>query len=209
MIGAEGNNYLSVAPGANYALTSKHIEQARSGIEGAAIIVMQYEIPQNTILYVLDLSKKLGIPVIWNFAPAKEVNLEAFGKCDILIVNETEAGFLSNTPVIDKDSAIRATQKLLALGAREVVITLGSQGAVFTYENTVTYVPAFSVDAKDTTGAGDTFCGVLAVGLVEGKPFGDCIRFASAASAICVQNIGAQPSIPHRPEIETFLTKRR
>ncbi len=116
-----------------------------------------------------------------------------------------EAGFLSGIPVENESDAGLAAQKLVDKGVEKVIITLGSKGAFVLTKTEKVSVPAFKVTAVDTTAAGDTFCGAFAVVLVEGKSLKDALQFASAAAAISVTRIGAQPSAPTRAEIEAFL----
>jgi ribokinase len=207
MIGAGGENYLSVAPGANYRLTPEKIDQALPVVEKAGIIILQYEILPETIKYVLDLAGRYNTPVLWNFAPAREFDLAYLNKVNILVVNEVEAGFLAGIPVKDTRGAEQAARILLQKGVETVVITLGNQGAVMLDRDNQVYVPAYQVDAVDTTSAGDVFCGTYAVALMEGKPPGEALRFACAASALCVTRMGAQPSAPTRAEIEAFISQ--
>jgi ribokinase len=205
MIGGEGNNYLSVAPGANYKLTPELIERALPVIDEAAMIVMQYEIPAETIQYVFGICERKGIPVLWNFAPARAFDLSYLAKTAILVVNETEAAFLCGQRVETDEEIKKAAQKLRELGAALVIITLGKRGAFALSSGEKVSVPAFKVNAVDTTSAGDVFCGSFAVAQIEGQSLTDSLRFASAASAICVTRIGAQPSAPTRKEIDEFL----
>ncbi len=205
MIGDAGNNYISVAPGANYKLTPQRIEEAIPAIEEASIIVLQYEITEEALKFVIDLANSKSIPLMWNFAPARSFDLSYIPKVNILVLNEVEAGFLTNMKVENEHDSEKAAQALLDKGVEKVIITLGSEGAfVMTTENKIN-IPAFKVDAVDTTAAGDTFCGAYAVAIVEGKPEKECLRFASAAAAISVTRMGAQPSAPTREEIEVFL----
>jgi len=206
MIGGDGNNYLSVAPGANYCLTPAKIDMAMPVIDEAAMIVMQYEIQQETIIYVLELAERKQIPVLWNFAPARPFDIRYLSKVNILVVNEVEAGFLSSVPVNDVNDAEKAAGVLLQTGVETVITTLGEKGAFILSQNEKIYIPAFRVKAMDATAAGDVFCGALSVALVEGRSLAGAIRFASAAAAICVTRMGAQPSAPNREEIEQFLS---
>lgn len=208
MIGNEGDNYLSVAPGANYKLTPDKIDLAMTVIDEAAMIVMQYEIPAETIKYVLKVSEKKNIPVLWNFAPARAFEAGYISKINTLVINEVEAGFLAGIPVDTNEDAEKAAKILLNKGVKNIIITLGENGAVFISKEDRIAVPAFKVKAEDTTSAGDVFCGSYAVARVEGKSVAESIRFASAASAICVTRMGAQPSAPKREEIDTFLKER-
>jgi ribokinase len=205
MIGGEGMNYLSVAPGANYKLTPQKIDEALPVLDEAAMIVMQYEIPEETIKYVIDLANRKNIPVLWNCAPARAFDSSYIPKINILVLNEVEAGFLAGVPVENETDAEKAAQKLVDSGVEKVIITLGSKGAFVVTKTEKVSVPAFKVEAVDTTAAGDTFCGAFAVALVEGKSLKEALQFASAAAAISVTRIGAQPSAPTRMEIEAFL----
>ena len=205
MIGDKGDNYLSVAPGANYNLTPEKIDEALPVFEEAAIIVMQYEILEETIKYVVDLANKHQVPVLWNMAPARAFDLSYIPKINVLVLNEVEAGFLAGIPVENKKDAEKAANILISKGVEKVIITLGSQGAFVITKNEQVSVPSYKVDAVDTTAAGDTFCGSFAVALVEGKSLKESLQFASAAAAISVTRMGAQPSAPERAEIESFL----
>ena len=205
MIGNQGNNYLSVAPGANYKLTPAKIDEALPVIEEAGIIVMQYEIPEETIKHVIDLANARNIPVLLNFAPARDFDFFYIPKVDILVLNEVEAGFLAQMKVENERDAEKAALKLVEQGVEKVIITLGSQGAIVVTTEEKVSVPAFKVNAVDTTAAGDTFCGTYAVANVEGKSPEEALRFASAAAAISVTRMGAQPSAPSRIEIDEFL----
>lgn len=205
MIGGEGMNYLSVAPGANYQLTPEKINEAMPVIEQAAMIVMQYEIQEETIKYVIDIANRKGIPVMWNCAPARAFDVSYIPKINILVLNEVEAGFLAGMQVENETDAEIAAKKLVDSGVEKVIITLGSKGAFVLTKTEKVSVPSFKVEAVDTTAAGDTFCGAFAVALVEGKSLKDALQFASAAAAISVTRIGAQPSAPTRTEIEAFL----
>jgi ribokinase len=208
MIGGEGMNYLSVAPGANYKLTPQKIDEAMPVIDEAAMIVMQYEIPEETIKYVIDLANRKSIPVLWNCAPARAFDLSYIPKINILVLNEVEAGFLAGIPVENETDAEKAAQKLVDSGVEKMIITLGSKGAFVVTKTEKVSVSAFKVEAVDTTAAGDTFCGAFAVALVEGKSLKEALQFASAAAAISVTRMGAQPSAPTRKEIELFLGKQ-
>jgi ribokinase len=208
MIGGDGDNCISVAPGANYKLTPQKIDEALPVFDEAAMIVMQYEIPEETIQYVIDVANRKKIPVLWNCAPARAFDLSYIPKINILVLNEVEAGFLAQMEVKDENDAAIAAEKLIQKGVEKVIITLGSKGAFVITKDEKVKVSAFKVDAVDTTAAGDTFCGSLAVALAEGKPLKDSLRFASAAAAISVTRMGAQPSAPTRKEIDKFLMEK-
>lgn len=207
MIDADGHNYLSVAPGSNYALTPADIDKDAGTIRTAALVVMQMEIPTPTILRVLELCEDASVPVLFNYAPVRDLSVPITPRITGLVVNETEAGQLTNTTVADVTSARESARTLLTRGPRFVVVTLGAAGAFVLGPDIDATVPAFQVQAVDTTAAGDTFCGALAVALVEGKPLPEAVRFASAAAAISVTRLGAQPSVPTRAEVDSLIAR--
>jgi len=207
MIDESGHNYLTVAPGSNSALRVEHIAGAWPGISRSSLIVLQMEIPVETNREVLRRAREADIPVLLNYAPAHAVIPDLLPGLHTLIVNESEAARLASISPIDREEARRAAAALKALGPSRVILTLGSDGAMVHDGNAITHVPAFPVPAKDTTAAGDTFCGALGAGLLEGMPYLEAVRFASAAAALSVSRLGAQPSIPFRPEIKHFLTQ--
>ncbi len=207
MIGGDGDNCISVAPGANYLLTPERINEAMPLFDEAAMIIMQYEITENTIKHVIDLANQKNIPVLLNFAPARDFDLSYIPKVNILVVNEVEAGFLNGTEIESVKDAGKAAASLAGMGIETVIITLGAKGVLAYNNDNRLIISAFRVNAVDTTSAGDVFCGNLAVALVEGKSLEEAIRFANAASAICVTRMGAQPSAPYRHEIEEFLAE--
>ena len=205
MIGEQGTNYLSVAPGANYRLMPEHIDRADELISTAAIVVLQYEILPDTLKYVLNVCDRHKTRVLWNCAPAREFDRSYLTKVNILVVNETEAGMLSGIVINEEGSVEPAAKELLRLGCETVIITLGARGSYIAASGVCDWIPAFKVDVVDTTGAGDVYCGCLAVALSEGKTLTESARFASAAAAISVTRLGAQPSVPSRDEIDRFL----
>jgi len=121
------------------------------------------------------------------------------------VLNEVEAGFLAGMKVESSEDAEKAAGKLVSEGVQKVIITLGEKGAFVLSKYGKVDVPAFKVDAVDTTAAGDTFCGAFAVSYVERKSWKEALRFASSAAALCVTRMGAQPSAPSRKEIDSFL----
>jgi ribokinase len=203
MVDRNGDNYLAVAPGANYSLSPSHLEAAEAAFHGAGMVVMQMEIPTATILRSLQFARESGTRVLFNYAPVRDLSVPVTGLMDVLVVNEKEANGLA-VESVSRDAAKRLKQ----LGARTVIVTLGAAGIWIESDEFCGHLPAFAVEAVDTTAAGDTFCGALAVALVEGQPLREAVRFASAASAISVMREGAQPSIPHRGEIDAFLKER-
>jgi ribokinase len=143
-----------------------------------------------------------------NLAPARPLPDECLRRITHLIVNESEAAFLCGFQVDSYEQAVAAAQRIRDRGPTIVIVTLGTRGACVLSGRQAIHVPAFPVQAVDATAAGDVFCGSLAVALVEGQPLPAAARFASAAAAIAVTRLGAQPSIPTRDEIGQFLDRR-
>jgi len=128
----------------------------------------------------------------------------------IVVANEPESSALTGIPVTDLASAQAAAVKLREMGPGTAIVTLGEAGSVVAEKDAPegVHIPAFPVEPVDTTAAGDTYCGCLVVALAEGKSLAEAVRFASAGGALCVQRLGAQPSIPWRDEIDAFLEER-
>lgn len=211
MIGEGGHNYISVAPGANDRLTPDRVEAVRDLITGAAYVLMQFEIPDATIVRALDIAAAAGVPVVWNYAPAQPFDVAHLRKVALLVANEPEAAALTGVPVTDVVSARTAAVALRSLGVGTAIVTLGAAGSVIATDaeaGGLIHVPAFPVEAVDTTAAGDTYCGCLVTALAEGRELADAVRFAGAAAALSVQKLGAQPSMPWRAEIDAFLAGR-
>ena len=203
-----GENCIVITPGANNMLTADYIRQVEKKIANAEIVVLQMEIPYNTVKEVCLLAKKHKKTVILNVAPARELDQNILKNVDILVVNETEAETISKEKIkaVGKEVVI---DKLLSMGAKTVLLTLGKEGCLLKHEQTLIRKTAFVVDALDTTAAGDTFCGALASRLSKGESWDDVLKFASAASAISVTRMGAQPSVPSEKEVLDFLKENK
>ncbi len=205
MLDKDGNNYLSVASGANYKLSREHIDKAVNAIQEADMIIMQMEIPFETTSYVFDLAARHNKKVLFNLAPARPFDVSVLKKTYAFVVNEVEASMVTGLKVESDDEIKVAATGLLKLGCQIAIITLGARGSYVASSEFTGFVEAFRVKAVDTTAAGDVYCGSLAVALVEGKSLAEAVRFAGAASAISVTRLGAQPSVPHRKEIDEFI----
>jgi len=204
-VAKDGENSIAVAGGANSNLSPEDISNAREIISSANLLVMQLETPLETVQAADDLAVKGGVQVILNPAPACSLPDELLRNISIITPNETEAELLTGIKVDDNKSASKAADILLARGVKTVIITLGSRGAFVVGEGIRKLVPGFRVNAVDTTAAGDTFNGALAVALVEGIALEEAVRFANATAALSVTRMGAQSSVPVRMEIEEFL----
>jgi ribokinase len=205
MIGEAGNNYLAVAPGANYCLTPERVDEARAAIEGADMLVLQNEIPVESTERAMQIAHTAGVPILFNYAPASTFPRRQLDYRPILVVNETEARSVTGREVTDRASAEKVAPQLVEMGCRMAIITLGAGGSVAATADGLHFQPAFPVEAVDTTAAGDVFCGSLAVALSEGQVLPAALRFASAAAALAVTVLGAQPSAPTREAIEELL----
>jgi len=206
-VGDDGENSIGVAGGANQRLSPRDVAAAGRLIAGARVLLLQLETPLATVEAAADIGDRAGIEVILNPAPAQSLPDSLLRKIALLTPNETEASMLTGTRVTDVASATRAARALQRRGARNVIVTLGANGALVASGDEASWVPGFKVKAVDTTAAGDVFNGALAVRLAEGCPIIDAVRFAHAAAAISVTRSGAQPSIPTRSEINARLRR--
>jgi ribokinase len=201
MVDRNGENCIVVASGANGSLSPKDIDKAKHVIESADILLMQLEVPIDTVEYAARLAFEKGIKVVLNPAPAAFLSNEILHCLYTIIPNKTEAEILSGIKVSDMESAKQAADIIAAKGVDKVVITLGSQGSLIKDEDKYTFVPADEVEAVDTTAAGDTFCGAFCVGISEGLSIEDAVKMATKAAGITVTREGAQVSIPYRKEL--------
>lgn len=202
MVEDSGENCISVASGANGKFTPLDIENASELVEKASFVLVQLEIPLETVMALVDKSFAHGVPVILNPAPARPLSDELISKLFIITPNETEAELLTGVKVTDEASAAKAARILREKGAKLVIITLGAKGAFLLSDQEQILIPSIVVNAVDTTAAGDTFNGALTVGLAEGMEIKAAIRFANQAAAISVTRMGAQSSQPYRSEIK-------
>jgi ribokinase len=200
MVNKEGQNCIVVAPGANANLLTADIEKVKN-IREAEIILMQLEIPMETIAAVARNAKANGQRVIINPAPAQKLEDELLNGLFLIIPNETEASLLTGITVEDDATASQAASIFLNKGVQNVIITLGEQGAYFQNDTLKLKINAPIVQALDTTAAGDTFCGSIAVAITEKMDWEKAIKFAVAAASISVTRLGAQSSIPYKKEI--------
>jgi len=197
-------NCIVVASGANGNLTPADLKLAEEGVEEADVVLMQLEIPMETVEYVADIAFKKNKKVILNPAPAHPLSESLLRHLYILTPNETEAEIISGVKITDLESAREAASVIIGMGVKNVIITLGSKGALVCNDELVEMIPAYQVNAIDTTAAGDVFNGSLAVALSEDRSLTDAVRFACKASAISVTRIGAQSSVPYRNEVDIF-----
>jgi len=199
-----GENCIVVASGANAHLTPHDISTVETAIDEADFVLMQLEIPIETVEFVAKKAAEKNKKVILNPAPARILSKELLQNLFVITPNETEAEIISGMKITDEASVLEAAERITELGVDNVVITLGSKGAFVYGEGICEMAPAFRVKAQDTTAAGDIFNGALAVALAEDRSMLDAVRFACKAAAISVTRVGAQSSAPYRNEVDVF-----
>jgi len=208
-VDGRGENCIAVASGANAGLSPAQVHQARAVISRAKVLLLQLETPMQTVIAAARLAKVYGVQVILNPAPARRLPSELLRCVSILTPNESEAELLTGIRLSGLAAAKKAANKLVERGVGTVVLTLGARGALIANDEVTQVVPGFRVKAVDTTGAGDTFNGALAVALAEGKPLSEAVHIANAAAAISVTRVGAQSSAPTKQSIARFLGRVR
>jgi len=204
----QGNNAITIVPEANLACGPADIDLAADVIRSADLVVCQLEVPLATVQYALQLAADGQIRTILNPAPAQPLSPTLLATVTILTPNETEAQVLT-AEAIGIGGESRVARALLSKGPQSVVITLGERGAYLVTRKMERLIPAFQVQVQDATAAGDAFNGALAVALAEGYELEDAIVFANATGALSTTRPGAQPSLPHRSEVDALLGRRR
>ncbi|WEZ87011.1 ribokinase [Pseudomonas sp. NyZ480] len=201
-VDAASQNCIVIIPGGNGLLTPQAVQQFDGLLQAAEVIICQLEVPADTVAWTLARGRELGKTVILNPAPATgPLPTQWLAHIDYLAPNESEAQALTGVPVSDLDSARRAGERLVQLGVRKVIITLGAHGALLVCAQGSRHFPAPKVKALDTTAAGDTFIGGFAAALVRGLTEDAAIAFGQRAAALSVTRAGAQPSIPYLKEL--------
>lgn len=200
-VDSHAENCIVVASGANGDLTEEDIEKSRKDLEGCDILLLQLESPIPSVLKAAKIAHEAGKTVVLNPAPACPLPEELFRNIDLFIPNETELSTFSGMPVTSQEEAQAAAKAMQAKGVGKLIVTMGSKGALICEGGPSVFVPAHKVKAVDTTAAGDTFCGALCVAISEGKSLKEAAEFACAASALTVQKMGAQNSIPYRKDL--------
>jgi len=208
----DGNNAIVVASGANMRVGQDQAQTSNifEAIAQAQALVLQLEIPLETVILLIEAAHIGSVPVVLNLAPSQPLPQETLRQLEVLVVNETEASLLSGQRVDSLEEARIVATVLHEQGISKVVITLGSQGAVLATgdvagKTRIIHQSAPRVQVVDTTAAGDCFVGALTVALIEGQPPEDALRFAVYASALKVTKFGAQSGLPTRKEVEAFL----
>ncbi|MDT3720986.1 ribokinase [Pseudomonas oryzihabitans] len=202
LVDDQGQNAIVIVAGGNGELSVAHLQAQEALLAKAKIVIAQLEVPLATVGGALARARALGKTVILNPAPATgPLPADWYAHIDYLVPNESEASLLTGLPVDNREQAEAAARQLIAAGARQVLLTLGSQGLLQVTAEGCRHHPATPVQAVDTTAAGDTFLGGFAAGLAEGLSVTEAIALGQRAAAIAVTRPGAQPSIPTRQEL--------
>lgn len=203
MVNAQGENIIAVAPGANKKLSPDNVSAAESAIQGADCVVLQLEIPLESVEIGIKLANQHKVMVILNPAPATKLSRDLLKLVDVLTPNQTEAKILAGNYLNRKVRDISHLMEARGL-VKNVVITRGAEGAMIPGFRNIN-IPSYKVDAIDATGAGDAFNGGLAVALARGSSLNDAVSYANAIGALTTTKIGAQSAMPTDQEVQEFL----
>lgn len=202
LLDEDGQNSILVYGGANQQLSVDDVAAAKQQIAAADFVIAQFETPQEATLKAFQIAKENGVKTILNPAPAHKIDPALLKLTDLIIPNETESASLTGIIVTDETSMLMSAAKYAQMGVRNLIITVGAKGAFYCTQDGYNFVPAFKVNAVDTTAAGDTFIGSLSSQL---KPdmsnIEKALVYAQRASSLAVQKMGALPSIPTHDEI--------
>ncbi|RJP63202.1 MAG: ribokinase [Ignavibacteriales bacterium] len=204
-VSEDGENSIAVASGANMKITPEDIQNISELIEQNDFLLMQLEIPLETVKAAAKIANHLNKKIILNPAPAQYLDDELLKCISIITPNETEAEILTGKNIKSDNDISDAAEFLMAKGIDTVIITLGAKGIFLATKDIREFITSFKVDAVDTTAAGDVFNGALVTALAEDKSLIEAAIFGNAASALSVTKSGAQPSIPLRKDVEHFL----
>jgi ribokinase len=205
VVDPNGQNSIVLSPGSNGKVALADVENA--SFLHHDLLLLQLEIPMPTVLAAAKRAQENNVRVILNPAPAQKLPDEVMGLADFLIPNESELSLLSGMDVKDLSSAEAAARALLQRGAKNVIVTLGSKGALIVTSAQVTHVGAFKVNVVDTTAAGDAFIGGFATALLSNMSLEEMVQYGCACGALATTKFGAQPSLPTREEVEHFLNR--
>ncbi|MDW4561041.1 MULTISPECIES: ribokinase [Aeromonas] len=201
----EGENSIGLSTEANGALDTAMVKRHEAMIAGAHTLLLQLEVPLESVFEAAKLARSHGTRVVLNPAPAQPLSADLLALVDLITPNQTEAELLTGVKVTGEASAAQASARFHQMGIADVMITLGSQGVYCSNAEQQALIPGFRVEAVDTTAAGDTFNGALLAAELAGADFHSAVRFAHGAAALSVTRFGAQSSIPGKQEVDTFL----
>lgn len=205
-VNEDGNNTIVVVGGANMECNVTDVDHALENYSQPGILLLQNEIPQETVEYAIKAGNERGWMVIFNPAPARKIAVNLMPMVDIIILDENELALLTDSSVDTRPEVIAAAQKLLDSGVKHVIVTMGDKGALCCNESGNHHVSSYVVKNVDTTAAGDAYAGGLAAALGEGKTLEESMKFAAAVAALAVTKHGAQPSLPRRIDVGEFIS---
>ena len=206
LVDSDGQNRIIVVKGANDRLAPADVDEAAAVIAGADLLILQLEVPLDTVYHAAELARARGVRCILNPAPGRPLDMDRLAHVDYLVPNETEAELITGLPVRSIDDAVRCAARMREAGIRRVIVTLGSRGALLSGPEGSVHVPEVGVRTVDTTGAGDAFIGSFAAFLAEGLDEIEAVRRANHYAAISTTRVGTQKSFPDR---DTFERARR
>ncbi len=206
-VDAKGENMIAVASGADARVSPSDVDDAMDIISKSDVLLLQLEIPIETVVYAARKAYENNVKVILNPAPARSLPEEIFKYIYILTPNRVEAQMLSNVEIRSTEDVLKAARVLMSKGVKSIVVTLGAEGALLISGDREIHIPAFKVKPVDTTGAGDAFNAALAVAIAEGKSLEEAVRWANAAAAIKITRVGAQAGLPYRKDLKEFLNE--
>ena len=202
LVDQDGENVIVLSPGANAKLAPEDIDQHLSLLGKSKYLLMQFEIPLETVMHAAVTAHKMGVTVILNPAPGRDIPRQLLETVDILVPNESELGIISNQPVRNLPEAKSAARSLVDGPLSAVVVTLGGQGAYLVTGQEEMHVKAPEIEVVDTTAAGDSFIGGLLSGLGRDETLPEAVKYANCAGALATTKPGAQPSLPTLKEVQ-------
>jgi ribokinase len=207
VVDSNGENSIILSPGANGRINSGDIDA--NALAGARLLLLQFEIPMETVVHAARLAREQKVKVVVNPAPAHEIPDELLKHTDYILPNETELALLTGKDTRDKASLEAAARSLVKRGVPNVIVTLGARGALVMTRLGKTYVPPYKVRPVDTTAAGDAFIGGMACALVNRKSLKDAVQYGCACGALATTKFGAQPSLPTADEVKKLMRSAR
>lgn len=209
-VGPSGENSIVIVPNANNSMTPEYVSAKTNLLSNAKVLLLQLEIPAETVLEAAKVARSKGLIVILNPAPAPETGLSAelLKNVDVIVPNETEAHLLTGINPTSPELAHQCARKLLELGPKGVILTLGERGALIlesSQPDKPQTVEAFKVSVVDSTAAGDAFCGALAMRMAKGDSLAEAAKYGCAAGSLACTKAGAVPSLPRLPELEKLI----
>ena len=203
VVDEKGQNSIVLSPGGNGRVTPADLDNL--SFADASLLLLQLEIPVAAVLAAAKRAKESGLRVLLNPAPARPLPEELLSLPDFIVPNESELSLLTELPVQDIPSAEKAAKTLLERGIQNVIVTLGANGALIVNRELTKHIPSFKVDVVDSTAAGDAFIGGFASALLQNKSMEEAVQYGCACGALAATKFGAQPSLPTKKEVETFL----